>query len=211
MLVVEARAFSRARGEALREELLDVVGRFHDAHPLRGGMPRAALEGQRGAPVGPLARWAVDAALDKGELVPADASGALALPGRATLDPDALPPDPAEVLARVQAGATTPPTMATIASSLGWPLRRVHEAATSLQRAGLLVRVSDERSWTPSALDRIVHEAREVLRNGGQLDVGALRERLGMSRQWAIAVLEWMDHTGVTVRRDDTRRPGPRF
>jgi selenocysteine-specific elongation factor len=82
---------------------------------------------------------------------------------------------------------------------------------TALVRRGLVVE-ADGLYFAPSALE----EARQRLvalfaaRPEG-VGLGELRDDLGTSRKWALAVAAALDARGVTVRRGEVRLPGPRL
>jgi selenocysteine-specific elongation factor len=56
-------------------------------------------------------------------------------------------------------------------------------------------------------LDRI----RGHLREHGSIDVQALKTMTGLTRKFAVPLLEHLDQLQVTLRQGDTRIPGPRL
>ncbi len=69
-------------------------------------------------------------------------------------------------------------------------------------RNGELVRVSQDLVFLPSQIERIG----EILRSmPPQFTVADFRDAAGLSRKYAVPVLEWADREGLTVRRGDTR------
>ena len=71
--------------------------------------------------------------------------------------------------------------------------------------AGFIVPVERDRYFARKALEEFEAALRD-LGGQGEIAVGALRERLGVSRKFLIPLLEWADREGVTVRIGDTRR-----
>jgi selenocysteine-specific elongation factor len=94
----------------------------------------------------------------------------------------------------------TPPTVKEL-TALGIP-RDVIEAAS---RAGTVIRIAPDLVVAPSLVDRATAIVQEHAATG--LTVSMLRERLATSRKYAIPLAEWLDGTGVTVRRGDLRFP----
>ncbi len=95
---------------------------------------------------------------------------------------------------------STPPTVKELqADGLG---RDVIEAAA---RAGVVVRISPELVFTPG----FVAKAETIVREAGSagITVSAFREALGTSRKFALPLLEWFDHRGITRREGDLRFP----
>ncbi len=69
-------------------------------------------------------------------------------------------------------------------------------------RTGELVRVSQGLVFLPSQIDRI----REILESmPANFTVADFRDAAGLSRKYAVPILEWADREGLTVRRGDAR------
>jgi len=82
------------------------------------------------------------------------------------------------------------------------------DVATSLRAAaatGRIEAVERDRYYARSALDRFVKVLAE-LGTEGEIGVGAVRARLGISRKFLIPLLEWADARGITIRSGDARR-----
>jgi selenocysteine-specific elongation factor len=74
-----------------------------------------------------------------------------------------------------------------------------------LERAGELVRVSDERYYSPAAVEAMVGKLRSQLEPGRIYGPAELREVLGVSRKYLIPFLEFCDIAGVTDRKAEGR------
>ncbi|MFH1686800.1 MAG: selenocysteine-specific translation elongation factor [bacterium] len=61
------------------------------------------------------------------------------------------------------------------------------------------------------AWKQILAFVRECLRTSGSMSVGDLKDRLGLSRKWAIPILEETDRLKITRRDGDNRVKGERF
>jgi selenocysteine-specific elongation factor len=69
-------------------------------------------------------------------------------------------------------------------------------------RRGELVRVSDDLVWLPHQ----IHEIRRLLGSlPEEFTVAQFRDAVGLSRKYAVPLLEWADKEGLTVRKGDTR------
>lgn len=192
--------------DALIDRACAEVDRFHVAHPLQPGMPRATLE--RSLAADALAGPALTLAIERRQLRVADRSGSLARPHHGVLDPDDLPAPLPAILERYTLAELAPPTLRDVAEGLGLEMRAMIDLATLLHRHELLIRVSDEISYAPAAHRRIVEAVREHLREHGSIDVQALKLRLGLSRKFAVPLLEHLDRIGITRRSGDVRVPG---
>ncbi len=188
-LVSRKRAFSVAQVSSLLAAMAESVDGFHDANPLRPGIPKARLAEQIG--------------VHADDLEP--------LLGLTT----ELEETEAEVR-RVGFGADLgdmdqqvwETTLAALRKAGFSPPRRVElelglELEHALVRRGSVVEVSNELIYLPEILDRIVERARE-LPDG--FTVADFRDALGITRKHAIPLLEWMDVHGVTIRDGDGRQ-----
>lgn len=80
-----------------------------------------------------------------------------------------------------------------------------------LVRRGLVME-HDGVFFSPAAVD----QARELLRSQFErqpegLTVAEIRDMLGTTRKYVLALLAYLDNNGMTRRRDDVRIPGPRL
>lgn len=70
-------------------------------------------------------------------------------------------------------------------------------------REGELVRVSPSLVYLPAQIEEL-QEA--MARLGEEFTVAEFRDAAGLSRKYAVPILEWCDKEGLTVRRGDLRR-----
>ena len=75
-----------------------------------------------------------------------------------------------------------------------------------LCEAGELVKIKDGLYYHGPALADILERVRGWFSTHDNLDVGGLKELLGLSRKYLIALLEYMDNERITVRVGDQRR-----
>jgi selenocysteine-specific elongation factor len=86
------------------------------------------------------------------------------------------------------------------ASDLGLGQELLH----LLLRIGKLIRVSDDLVYLPEQIDELVATIKSM---GEDFTVAEFRDKTGLSRKYAVPLLEWSDREGLTIRRGDTRRP----
>jgi selenocysteine-specific elongation factor len=196
---------------SLRRQVLALADAYHRDHPLRAGISSAELEGRLPGRCSPqLARRVITDAIESGELRRADAEGRLARPGQGKLDPENLPPELGRVLAMYEQGDLAPPTIKDLQLELAMEAKAVLELVSSLHRAELLVRVSNDLSYHAPAHARLLSGVREHLEQSGEFDVQALKAMTGLSRKFAVPLMEHFDRLGITIRRGDKRVPGPK-
>jgi selenocysteine-specific elongation factor len=70
--------------------------------------------------------------------------------------------------------------------------------------SGALVRIGDA-VYREAQIARIRAALEATLRRDKQITVSTFRELAGISRKYAVPLMEWFDATGVTVRSGDVR------
>ncbi len=200
---LHADSFARLRAQALA-----ALERFHGAHPLRPGMSREELRGRAGGAdervfAHLLARLAEEGTLtldrDKVRL----ASHAIRLSDEQQrlvdrveqdfLKADAAPPSPEEALGRA-----------------GLAGGEDHELFQLLVESKKLVRVKESLFFHSAALDSIQDRLVTMLRERKEIGPSDIKDLLGISRKYAIPLLEYFDSRRVTARVGERRilRPG---
>ncbi|MDH4132754.1 MAG: selenocysteine-specific translation elongation factor [Gemmatimonadota bacterium] len=197
--LLSSAALADAESEAMR-----VVREYHAANPTSAGMPletfRAALRHW-----GHAAHLAVERLRTDGSLVPA--AGVMAARG---FVPEAATKDAAvaRLVEAVSAAGLAVGTVSELERQTG-----VSGAAAALraaEREGKVVAIGHDRFVMRQALD--LFEARLTdLAGRGPITPGNLRDVTGLSRKHLIPLLEWADRTGLTIRREEGRVPGPRL
>lgn len=188
------------------------VEAFHQEHPTRPGMPRAVLEQQLVGPaVAEVVSAAIDHALAHDHLhVPPDDASALACPGQGWGD-NAFPGWIQGILDIFQARGFEPPTTRELTTQTGRSERDVFEAIAVLQRKGALTRISREMSMASEHHTRLLAELRDYLHAHQTLDMQAFKQLTGLSRKFAVPLMEHFDRLQITRRQGDLRVPGPRL
>jgi selenocysteine-specific elongation factor len=177
----------------------DQLAVFHREQPLQPGIKREALR-SRVLPQAPPALF--DALLSTEPAILA--SGEILHLATHRL---ALKQDEEQALASIEgafetAGLSVPGT-AEVLSRAGVDPARARSLLQILLRQRRLVRVTDEMIFHPAALDRL----RQILapRKGERFSVPEFKEWTGISRKYAIPLLEYLDRERTTRREGDLR------
>jgi selenocysteine-specific elongation factor len=107
--------------------------------------------------------------------------------------------------ALVEAGLT-PPDLRTLETAAGASRRELLDVLRVLDSAGRVLRVSPDLYFSRAAADQARARLEQHCGADGTITPAAFRDLIGASRKFAIALLEWLDRTGVTVRVGDLRR-----
>jgi len=109
------------------------------------------------------------------------------------------------ILHEICTQSSEPPSVAELVSSFG---ELTPALLRYLERAGEVVRVSDDRYYSPQAVESMVGTLRSRMEPGRIYVATELREILGVSRKYLIPFLEFCDLIGVTGSRSDVRGRG---
>jgi selenocysteine-specific elongation factor len=188
----------------LSSRLLELVRRYHEQQPLSDGLPREEARSRAFARAdAAVFEHVVSALVDAGRLAGRDR---LALADRRVPLSDEDRRAMGLVTDAFARAGLTPPEAAGLAASLGLPAATLDRALTLLLRQKVLVRV-DSLVFHAAALDRLKADVRALRGTpaGQRLDVGAVKDRYGLSRKFAIPLLEYLDRERVTRRMGDAR------
>ena len=199
--VVDGASLTRA-GKAL----IKIVTAFHGAHPLSEGLPREEARERVFARSAPAIFEKVIADLKASKLLAG--SDRLALPGHRV----AVSGEDARVKTAVadayRRAGLRPPDAATVAAEAGSPGAIVDKVTALLLREKALVRV-DTLIFHADVLAQLKAEV-SALKTGAPggratVDVAAFKDRYGVTRKFAIPLLEYLDRERVTRRTGDVR------
>ena len=199
-VLVAADVFSR-----MLSGIVDTLGDHHEQHPLFDGMPRAALREQLFAHG--------DAAVFDRALADLATAGTIVAKDRVALASHrlALSPEDERVYAAIERAyrdaGLTPPAGAAVTAIAGAPAPAVDRLLRLHLRQKTLVRIG-ELIFHGEVLARLKAEVtaiKVVAGAGARIDVGAFKERFGVSRKFAIPLLEYLDRERVTRRVGESR------
>jgi selenocysteine-specific elongation factor len=199
-VLVSAAIFTRLTGG-----IVNALTAHHKSQPLSAGMPREELREQL------FARGHV--ALFDRALADLSAAGTIFVRDRVALATYRLELTPEEERARTaierayREGGLKPPDAASIAAAVGSPAPVVDRMVKLLQRQKTLVKV-DALLFHDDALKQLkaqVSALKAAAGTGARLDVGTFKEWFGVSRKFAIPLLEYLDRERVTRRMGESR------
>jgi len=189
----------------VEKALVASLARHHSSRPLEDGMPREELR-ERLFARAPVAVFdEVLRVLGERKAVVARDRVALAGHSVALTDEEARARD--AMIEILKGAALVPPDAATLAATIGVQPGVVDRIATLLVRKAILARVGD-LLFHQSALDRLKAEIQSLKQAGTleSIDVGSFKDRYGVTRKYAIPLLEYLDRERVTRRVGDVRK-----
>jgi selenocysteine-specific elongation factor len=185
----------RAWMQAERERIVRTVREFHQKSPLLPGIARQELRG--GAPV-----FVLDALLAEGKEVVAEGELVRSRGHKLVLKEDEEQARSKIERAFEEAGLAVPAVAEVLAKS-GVEASRARSLLQILLREKRLVRISEELVFHQTAIGQL----RELLgrHKGERFRVPEFKEWTGISRKYAIPLLEFWDREKITRREGDER------
>jgi selenocysteine-specific elongation factor len=187
----------------LRSLITSALERFHHAQPLRGGMSREELR-VRAANADERVFAHVLAALDAEGAVRVDRDKVRLASHELRLSP--VQQTAVDQLEReFRAAAAAPPSPEEALSRAGLSGDEQHELFQLLLESRKLVRVKESLFFHTAALDAIQDKLVALLRERKEIGPGDVKDLLGISRKYAIPLLEYFDARRVTTRVGERR------
>ena len=192
---------------ALGSRLLEAAARYHREQPLEDGIPREEARERLFSHAAPgVFERVVSDLVTSGRLKASDRLG-LASHRVDSGSPDAAIRD--EVERRFRDAGLRPPDQAALAESLGLAAPAVAALVALLVRQRRLVRL-DTLVFHESALLRLKEDVRALKEAPAAapavtLDVAVFKDRYGVTRKYAIPLLEYLDRERVTKRVGGSR------
>ncbi len=185
--------------------LLEVVEKFHTANAQRAGLSReellAALPWHPELLDTVVARLLETKKLERNGPLLARAGWSTRLPDRDQQLYDKL-------AAMLQQGACAPPLLEEIATALKEPGPRVANIARLLAERGEIVRL-DERIWMHrDAVEIGKQAALKLFQARPMFTTMEFRDAIGVSRKYAVPLIDYLDKARFTVRYGNNRAPG---
>jgi selenocysteine-specific elongation factor len=188
-------AWVTAKLEALHEHLKH----FHRQKPLLAGVSKEELRSKflPGAPP-----WLMDALLARSKTLAADAETI-----RLSSHRVALKQDEEQATAKIEnafrAGGLATPALHEVLAKSGVDPTRARTLLQLMLRDKRLVRVSDELVFHASAMHTL--HALLAQKKGARFAVAEFKDWTGISRKYAIPLLEYLDRERITRRDGDSR------
>ncbi|MGC2171965.1 MAG: selenocysteine-specific translation elongation factor [Candidatus Sulfotelmatobacter sp.] len=188
--------------ETLKSRIISAAGNFHKQNPLAGGIGKEELRAQVNAP--PEVFEVVAASLIRDRQL--EVVGDLArLPGQGVVMKD----EEAESKKRIEeafAGAGLKvPALHEVIAGLQVDKVRAQKIVTLMLRDRLLIKVSDELVFHRSALEQLRRQITAYKVKSAKIGVAEFKELTGVTRKYAIPLLEYLDRERVTRRVGDAR------
>ena len=192
----------------LKRSALDALDAYHREAPLSPGLEMEAMRARLPYEIAPRAfralidRLARETEIAREESVLRLKSHKVQLGG----DAGALGARIEQVLKQAQ---YQPPDLKQLADTLklsASDLPRIRTLLSAMEREGRVVKIAADLYFERAALESAKSRLTDRLKTDGEITAATYRDLLNASRKFAIALLDYFDHSGVTTRVGDARK-----
>ncbi len=196
-VLVAATAVAEAKAEVVK-----VLKKFHDANPLVAGMSKEELRDQ--AKLGPEVFYGVLEKLAAEKKVEV-AGEVIRLAGRGVVMKDEEAESKKMIEEVFAAAGLKVPSLKEVLGGLKVDRVRAQKIVTLLLRDKVLIKISEELVFHQSALADLRRKIGTLKSTTPRMDVAQFKDMTGVSRKYAIPLLEYLDREHVTRRVGDER------
>ncbi|HEY6302078.1 MAG TPA: selenocysteine-specific translation elongation factor [Terriglobales bacterium] len=196
-VLVAPAAFADAKADVLQ-----ALKKFHDTNPLVAGMGKEELRDQ--VHLGPEVFYSVLAKLAEEKKL--EVAGELAhLPGRGVVMKDEEVESKKIIEQAFASAGLKVPSLKEVLAGLKVDKVRSQKIVTLLLRDKVLIKISEELVFHRNALMDLRHKIAALKNSVPKMDVARFKDMTGVSRKYAIPLLEYLDRERVTRRVGNER------
>jgi selenocysteine-specific elongation factor len=206
VVLIADRLVATAHLDRAAKALLELIAASHKAHPMSDGLPREEAREKLFARAAPAVfEKVIDDLKSRKALLGAER---LALPAHKPVVAGADDRVRTAIIDAYLAGGLKPPDSAAIETSVNAPRPIVEKVTTLLLREKILVKL-DTIVFHGEVLRQLKEDVAALKGSApagrATVDVAAFKDRYGVSRKYAIPLLEFLDRERVTRRTGDVR------
>jgi selenocysteine-specific elongation factor len=188
--------------EHLEESLIGAIAAFQRSHPLVAGMGKESLHEESGA-LANVFQYVLERMVRGGKL--AVSGEVVHLPGQGVVLKDEEAASKQLIETAFAAAGFKVPALGEVLAGLKIDEGRAKKLVTLLLRDKVLVKVTDDLVFHRDALDELRALVRSRKTEAPTIDVAAFKDMTGVSRKYAIPLLEYMDRERITRRVGNER------
>jgi selenocysteine-specific elongation factor len=196
------RFVAKTAFDSLRDKVAAQLESFHQRNPLVPGISRRELHDQVGSPEEVFSGALNSLVREKKVELPGDV---VRLAGRGVVMKDEEAESKKTIEAAFSSAGLAVPALNQVLGGLKIDKARAQKIVTLLLRDRILIKISDELVFHRDALDQLRRQLTSYKAKSSKIDVGKFKELTGVSRKYAIPLLEYLDRQRVTRRIGDQR------
>jgi len=181
----------------LKKRLAEILEIFHKQNPLKTGLPREQLKSQLG-----IDSKVFDALIGQmhEDAILEEIGAKLRMVGQQVRFSEEQQGKIATLLNQFNAEPYAPPSVKQSNEIIG------EELVTALVETGQLMKLSEDVLLQPAIYNEMKGAVISRIQDHGGITLSELRDKFNTSRKYAVAVLEQLDQSGVTIRQGDIRK-----
>ena len=191
--------------ETLQQKSLEYLTTYHQANPLKAGMPKEELRSKfPRLSNSKLFNLVLNQMIKSKKIVQEENTV------RLESHRVALGEDQANVREKIlktyHAGGLQPPYFREVVKQFDADPRQIQEVLMHLVEEGQIVKTKDDLYFHAKAVDDLKHRLVEFLKSKGEITTPQFKEMTGASRKYVIPLIEYFDSKNVTLRVGDNRK-----
>jgi selenocysteine-specific elongation factor len=202
----EKRSFiDRNVFETLQKAIHDDLRAYHQANPLKAGMPKEELKSRLPAVVDTKLFTLVLNHMIKAKALALQEDLVYLAGHRVSLrvDQQGLR---AKILDIFLSGGITPPYFKEVIDELKTPPEQARQVLALLVDEGLLVKIKEDLYYHQQPLNRLKEQLVDYLIKNDEISTPQFKDMTGASRKFVIALIEYFDNIQLTIRIGDLRK-----
>ena len=196
---------TETKWERLKENMQRALHAFHQDHPLAPGMDMEELRVKLPYSTSPRPFRALVDLLTEERALARDGN-LLSLPGHQVRPGEDVRRLMERIRRLLEANGLAPPDLRQIEKELGVERAKLAEVVRVMERDHAIVRVAADLYFLRDRVDKVKGLLYKYFAENSEITAATFRDLLGSSRKYTIALLEYFDREGVTVRIGDARR-----
>ena len=186
----------------LMQLIREMVSEFHTTDPLEPGITKERLREKINS-VALIFEHGLQALIGQKKI---EIAGELVrLPGRGVVMKDEEAESKNKIEAVFAAAGLKVPALTEVLNGLKIDKARAQKIVTLLLRDKVLIKISDDLVFHRSGLEQLRHQVAAQKIKSPKMDVALFKEMTGVSRKYAIPLLEYLDRERITKRVGDSR------
>lgn len=191
--------------QKLMQRTLEYLDRYHQANPLKGGMPKEELKSKFPVSVSPKLFNLLTLQLIKdNEIVQTEDTV------RRTTHAVSLGADQSDIRKKIrsayQKSGLTPPYFKELSKNLNADAARTKDVLMLLVEDGIIIKVKEDLYFDAEAIDGLKKRLIDFLETHGELTTPQFKEMTAVSRKYLIPLIEYFDSKNLTIRIGDIRK-----
>lgn len=188
--------------EGLKQEAIAGLAEFHSKNPLAGGISKEELRERTGMSAFVFQALVQNLAHEKKAEIAGDL---VRLPGRGVVMKDEEAESKKKIEEAFASAGLKVPALHDVLAGLKVDKIRAQKIVTLLLREKVLIKISDELVFHHRTLGQLRNLITVQKPKSPRIDVAQFKELTGVTRKYAIPLLEYLDRERVTKRVGDTR------